>query len=75
MDAIICIDGNRLLPDLERKASPEEAIISSVFCSVIAERTLVSCFLWDGISNSRFGGDCAIMGSDPRLHHPIPKSF
>lgn len=75
MDTVICADGNRLLPDLERRASSEEAIIDLVFCSVISEFTLVSGIFWDGISDSRIGGDCANVGADPGLHYPIPKSL
>ena len=75
MDIIICADGNCLLPDLERRASTEETIIDFVFFTVISECTLVSGFLWDGISDSRLADYSANVDSDPRLHHPIPKSF
>ena len=75
MDVVICVDGNRLLPDMERKSSSEETIIDLVFCSAIPECPLVSGILWDGISDSWLGGDRANVDSDPDLHHPIPQSF
>ena len=75
MDFTIRVDGNRLLSDLERRTSSKEAIIDLVFCSVISKCTLVSGILWDGISHSRLADYSANVDSDPRLHHPIPKSF
>lgn len=75
MDALICADGNCLLPDLERRASTEETIIDFIFCSVISECTLVSGIFWDGIPNSRFVGNYSNVDSDSGLHHPISKSF
>ncbi len=75
MDTIICVDGNRLLFDLERRASTEETITDFIFCSAISECTLVSGILWYGIPDFRFGDNSAIVDSDPRLHHPIPKSL
>ena len=75
MDALVCADGNRMLSDMERRSSSEEAIIDFIFCSVISECTLVSGIFWDGISDSRPGGDYSNVDSDSGLHSTIPKSF
>ena len=75
MDAVICTDGNRLLPDLERKSSSEEAITHTVFCSAFLECSLVASIFWDGIPDSWIGNYSANVDSNPDLYHPIQKSF
>jgi hypothetical protein len=74
MDYSLCLDGNCLLPDLEKRTPKQKAGIDPVLSSTFSQLSLVTGIFWSSKSHARDVGDCPDVGLDSCLHFILPQN-